>query len=63
MFAQHDTSDVFTQLLFLDFKLINNSKRNIENLSILNVSFHVLHNKHAKFSLYLSNRSAIDHNQ
>jgi hypothetical protein len=39
MSAQHDISDAFAWLLSLDFRFINNLKRNTENLSILNVLF------------------------
>jgi hypothetical protein len=37
MYAQDDTSNAFPWLLSLDFRFINNLKKNIENMSILNV--------------------------
>jgi hypothetical protein len=46
MLAQNNMSGMFALLVFLDFKSMNNLKRNTANKNILNVPFHVLHDTH-----------------
>jgi len=47
----------------LDFKFVNNFKKNTANARILNVSFHIPHNTHYNISSYVSSRLTIYHNR
>jgi hypothetical protein len=43
MSAESNTAGMFTLLLSLGFKVVNNFKHNTENESILNVPSYILH--------------------
>jgi hypothetical protein len=44
----------------LDFKFMAVSKKNFEDTSILNVQFHVIHNRRHNIYLYLRSKFSVD---